>query len=358
MKKLVNLLIVLLTFAGSASMITSCTKEAEKPAAASSNPKADKLDPDSAKGGSALTLTGSGLGQIQSIVFEKGNVTAPFNTVFNTDKALIFRVPDTANGGSQNIIITNKLGKVLKVPFIVIALPVISSVSNYNFTSGTSITIDGNNLGDVVSVKFVGSADAITIVSKTKKELVITMPTNSSVAGAPLIITNSTGPVTTTQVFENLDKAYKIFTDGYGTDGWANNSWGPAQISSTVSKSGTSSFAATYAKGNWSQDGFSNWGNGFASNPSYKYLAFWLKGGSEDYTLYITGDKRAGGFGNSDVSVPITVPANVWTYFKIPLTTLDLWNKGTPFNQLGWWIKGPNDQDETFYFDDVIVVNQ
>src|SRR5471030_457716 len=149
MKKLVNLLVVLLTFAGCASMITSCTKEAEKPAAASSSPKADKLDPDSAKGGSALTLTGSGLGQIQSIVFEKGNVPAPFNTVFNTDKALIFRVPDTANGGSQNIIITNKLGKVLKVPFNVIALPVISSVSNYNFTSGTSITIVGNNLGDV-----------------------------------------------------------------------------------------------------------------------------------------------------------------------------------------------------------------
>ena len=358
MKNLQKLLIALLVFATVASVITSCTKEAAKPASASSSPVANKIAPDSAKGGTTLTLTGTGLGEIASVMFEKGNVPAPFNTVFNTDRALLFRVPDTANGGNQNIIITNKLGKVVKVPFNVIALPVISSVSNYNFTSGTVITIEGNNLGDVASVKFVGSNDAITVVSATKKELVIKMPTGSAVPGAALIITNSTGPVTTTQIFENMDKAYKIFTDGYGTDGWANNSWGPATISTTVSKSGTSSFAATYAKGNWSQDGFSNWYPGFVSNPAYKYLTFWLKGASEDYTLYITGDKRAGSFGNSDVSTPITVPANVWTYFKIPMTTLDLWNKGTPSNQLGWWIKGPNDQDETFYFDDVIVVNQ
>ena len=357
MKNIYKLLIALLTFAGGASVITSCTKEAAKPAAASSNPKADKLDPDSAKGGTALILTGSGLGEIASVVFEKGSVPAPFNTVFNTDKALIFRVPDTANGGNQNIIITNKLGKILNVPFNVIALPVISSVSNYNFTSGTTITITGNNLGDVSSVKFVGANDEIHIVSKSKKELVITMPVNSSVLGAALVITNSTGPVTTTQVFENLDKGYQIFTDDYGT-GWGNNSWGPAQISSTVSKSGTKSFAATYAKGNWSQDGFNNWGTGFTSKPEYKYLTFWLKGASQDYTLYVTGDKRAGSFGNSDQSTPLTVPANVWTYFKLPLTTLDLWNKGNTFNQLGFWIKGPNDQDETFYFDDVMVVNQ
>jgi hypothetical protein len=357
MKSIYNLMIVLVAFLAGASVITSCTKENAKPAAASSSPKADKLQPDSAKGGDVLTLTGSGLGEIQSVVFEKGSVPAPFNTVFNTDNALIFRVPDTANGGQQNIIITNKIGKQLLVNFNVIALPVISTVSNYNFTANTQITITGNNLADVTSVKFKGFTDAITIVSQTKKELVIKMPASTMVPGAPLEITNATGPVTTAQVFENLDMAYRIFTDNYGT-GWGNNSWGPATISTTVSKSGTASFAATYAKGNWSADGFNNWDPGLASKPEYKFLSFWVKGASQDYTLYLTADKRAKGYGNNDDTTPLTIPANVWTYFKIPISTAGIFSTGATANTIGFWIKGPNDQDETFYFDDVIIVNQ
>jgi len=358
MKSLYKLMIVLFAFIAGASVITSCTKENQKPAAASSSPRADKIQPDSAKGGDVLTLTGSGLGEIQSVVFEKGSVPAPFNTVFNTDNALIFRVPDTANGGKQNIIITNKIGKQIMVNFNVIALPVISTVSNYNFTANTQITITGNNLADVTSVKFKGFNDAITIVSQTKKELVIKMPASSTVPGAPLEITNATGPITTTQVFENLDMAYQIFTDNYGADGWANNSWGPATISTTVSKSGTASFAATYAKGNWSADGFSNWYPGLASKPEYKFLSFWVKGASQDYTLYLTADKRAKGYGNNDDTTPLTIPAKVWTYFKIPISTAGIFSTGSTANTIGFWIKGPNDQDETFYFDDVIIVNQ
>jgi hypothetical protein len=357
MKNIYKLTIVLMAFLAGASVVTSCTKENPKPAAASSNPRADKIQPDSAKGGDVLTLTGSGLGEIQSVVFEKGNVPAPFNTVFNTATALIFRVPDTANGGQQNIIITNKIGKQVLVNFNVIALPVISTVSNYNFTANTEITITGNNLADVTSVKFKGFADAITIVSQTKKELVIKMPASSTVPGAPLEITNATGPITTTQVFENLDMAYQIFTDNYGA-GWGNNSWGPATISTTVSKSGTASFAATYAKGNWSADGFANWNPGLVSKPEYKFLSFWVKGASQDYTLYLTADKRPKGYGNNDDTTPLTIPAKVWTYFKIPISTAAIFSTGSTANAIGFWIKGPNDQDETFYFDDVIIVNQ
>jgi len=50
------------------------------------------------------------------------------------------------------------------------------------------------------------------------------------------------------------------------------------------------------------------------------------------------------------------VPAKVWTYFKIPLSKLKLWDKGTPVKQLGFRIKGPDAQDETFYIDDLLLV--
>lgn len=333
-------------------LIAGCTKEEQSQSKASNNPVANTLDPEKASGNTVLTVTGSGLGDITSIVFEKGMVPASFNPVLNTDNSVIFRVPDTANGGSQNIILTNRLGAQVKVAFNVVALPLVNTASNYNFAAGTQITLVGNNLNDVTSVTLDGTSAAATIVSQTKKELVVTMPATTA-NSAKLIITNSTGPFTTSQVFVNLDNAYKIFTDEYA-NGFENGSWGPASVSSDFAKSGTKSFKAGYNKGNWSADGFANW-NGIAAMPEYNFLSFWVKGASLDYTLYVTGDARAGGYGNSDKSVPIAVPANVWTYFKIPMSTLELWKKG-PMKQLGFWIEGPEKQDESFYFDDVILV--
>lgn len=317
-------------------------------------PNANALDPKEAAANDVLTLTGSGLSNIQSIVFDKGMVPAAFNPNFNTDKAVIFRVPDTAYGGPQNIIFTKTNGQTFSVGFSVIALATISDVSNYNFTSGGNVTITGNNLDDVSKVVLTGTQTEATIVSKTKKELVVSFP-QTDMSRATLDITNASGTVTTTQEFVNMDKALVIFADDY-MNGFQNASWGPAAVSTTVAKSGTSSFAATYNKGNWSADGFANWYPGLDYAADYKFLTFWVKGGSIDYTLYVTGDQRAGGYGNADQSAPVIVPANVWTYFKIPLSTLDLWNKGSNFKQLGFWIKGPDAQDETFYFDDVMLV--
>jgi hypothetical protein len=352
MKTIKNLRIFLLTGIAGLLMLGACTKEEQSQSKASSNPVANKLDPEKASGNTVLTITGSGLGGMTSIVFENGNVPASFNPVLNTDNAIIFRVPDTANGGAQNIILTNRTGAQVKVPFNVVALPLVNSASNYNFTSGTEITLVGNNLADVTTVTLDGTSTAATIISKTKKQLLIKMPATTA-NSAKLVLTNSTGPITTSQVFVNLDNAYKIFTDDYG-NGFENGSWGPAGVSSDFAKTGAKSFKAGYNKGNWSADGFANW-NGIASMPEYQYFSFWIKGASTDYTLYITGDARAGGYGNSDRSVPITVPANVWTYFKIPMTTLDLWKKG-PMKQIGFWIEGPEKQDESFYLDDVIFI--
>lgn len=352
MKTIKNLKFILI--AGIAGMLSfaGCTKEEDSQSKASSNPVANKLDPEKASGNTVLTITGSGLGDMVSVVFENGNVPASFNPVLNTDNAIIFRVPDTANGGSQNIVLTNRLGAQVKVNFNVIALPLVASASNYNFVNGTELTLTGNNLADVTSVTLDGTSASATIVSKTKKQLVIKMPATTT-NSAKLVITNSTGPVTTNQTFVNLDNAYKIFTDDYA-NGFENGSWGPASISGDFAKTGTKSFKAGYNKGNWSADGFANW-NGVASMPEYQFLSFWIKGGSADYTLYLTGDARTGGYGNSDRSTPLSVPANVWTYFKLPTATLGLWAKG-PMKQLGFWIEGPEKQDENFYIDDVILV--
>ena len=177
----------------------------------------------------------------------------------------------------------------------------------------------------------------------------------TTVNRATFDITNGTGIKTTTQEFVNIDNAYAIFTDSY-QNGYGDGSWGDAgKIYTDVFKSGTASVGKTYAKGNWHLIGFANWWPG-TPNDNYKYLTVWIKGASTDQTLYLTGDKRPAGFGNSDQSTPLNVPANVWTYFKLSVSDLNLWANGEAFNQIGFWIKGPEGQDETFYFDDLLLV--
>lgn len=340
----------------SAITLYSCKKDSDgssdiKPG----NPVAESLSPDSAAGGAMITLKGTGLGQIRSIIFDRDSVPAPFYTTLNTETALIFRVPDTVSGGPQNIIFTNSEGKTLIVPFRGLAYPSISNVSNYDFTAGTQITLTGNNLSKVTKVAFTGTATEVTIVSKTNKTMVITMP-STTIARAALDITNPTGTITTTQEFVNLDLAFRFFTDDYQND-FVDNSWGDAAvISSAEFKTGAKSVGKKYQKGGWHLIGFRNWWPGAPYDPEYKYLTVWIKGASRDYSLYITTEKVDGVFGNFIDGNKIDVPANVWTYFKVPLSTLNLWANGTPFQQLGFRIKGPDAQDETFYFDDVLLV--
>jgi hypothetical protein len=345
-----------LLFLVSILTFTSCEKDSDgSPEVKPGNPQSAGIAPGEAPGGALITLKGTGLGDMRSIVFEKNNVPAPFTTTLNTESAIVFRVPDTAFGGAQKIIFTNSQGKTLEVPFTVIAMPSVTSVSNYNFTTGTQISLKGNNLDDVTSVVFEGNTTPVTIVSKSRKELVISMPA-TTLSRTKLKITNASGNITTDQEFVSLDNAFKIFTDSYGQD-FQDGSWGDAGfISTSEFKSGTKSVGKKYAKGNWHLINFANWWPMVTYSPDFNYFTFWVKGASKDYSLYITSDKGVGGFGSFVESNKINVPANVWTYYKIPLSQLNLWATGNAFQQLGFRIQGPDAQDETFYFDDVMFV--
>jgi len=334
--------------------LSSCEKEESTGSEASSNPRVDVIAPEKGASNEVLTITGSGIGGITSVMFETDSVTASFNPNFNTESALIFRIPVDAVPGEQDIIFRNSKGIEFKASFNVLGLPTVQTVSNYNYMPGTDITLTGKNLADVSKVVFQGQAQEVEVVAKTATSLTLKMPA-TALAQTKLDITNEAGTVTTTQEFVNVENAFLIFNEDY-QNGFVNGSWGPAEVSSTVAKSGTKSFKVTYVKGNWSANGFANWDPGVAFSPDYKFLSFWVKGGVETQTFYITGDQRAGGYGNSDRTAPIVVPANEWTYFKIKLSDLELWKKGGAFKQLGFWIPGPDNQDEVLYFDDVIFI--
>jgi len=341
--------------------LTSCTEDTDgSPQIKPGTPVVAKVFPDSAAGGSLVTVTGTGLGDMRSIVFEKQSVPAGFQSTLNSDGSILFRVPADASGGMQKVTLTNSAGQAVSVNFKVLAFATVDNASNFNFTKGTQVTLTGNNMDDVTAVAFGDSAkgvsDAATIVSKAKKELVIQMPASSLNRGT-LTITNSTGRMRTRQEFVNIDKAYSIFTDAYG-EGYQDNSWGDAGVVSTKEfKSGKASVGKTYQKGNWHLIGFANWApSAITYSPEYTYITGWIKGGSADYSLYLTTDASKGGFGNYDEKNRIDVKAGTWTYFKLKLSDIDFWSAGKTLKQVGFRIKGPDKQDETFYFDDILLV--
>ena len=302
---------------------------------------------------SLVTLTGSNLMDLRTITFDNGNVDAPFNPVFNTDGAVLLRVPDAANPGDQHIVFTNKNGYQFSVPFKVLGLPTIIDVDNYNFNTGSSITLTGKNLDDVLGVKFTGGSEVCTFVINSPTSITVTFPATAKYRTL-LDITNRAGTTASIQEFVSLANNFTFFDDAY-QNGEQDASWGDAGfISTTVFKTGTASYGKNYQRGNWHQMGF-GWNN--IANDNYKFLTFWMKGGSVNIDIWVWTQQSPGNnspFGNAGQK--ITVPANVWSYYKIPVSQLNLWANGTAFNQLGWRLQGPDGQDEKLYLDDVMLV--
>jgi hypothetical protein len=300
-------------------------------------------------------ILGKNLGSTTKIVLN--GVSLYFNRALNSDNVVIFTIPatiPTAQPQTNNIVLTTLYGSVTYKFTVLPPPPTIEIYSTNDFTAGSEITLNGLGLSSVTAVTLKTTGDAATIISKNDSTLVLKMP-QSAATESPLVFTytsgSNTGATATSAVlFNDLDNAYVVFTDNYGA-GWYSNSWGPGAPSTAQAKTGTTSFAATYPKGNYWADGFGDSGSGLPAS-NYTYLSFWIKGGIEDYTLYLTADTRSGGFGNSDQSTPITVPKQVWTYIKLPLAKLSL--QGS--QHFGLWIAGPADQDETFYLDDVVLL--
>ena len=131
----------------------------------------------------------------------------------------------------------------------------------------------------------------------------------------------------------------------------------PAAVSTKEFMTGTTSIGKSFQKGNWHLIGFANWSaSAIPYSADYTYVTGWIKGASADYSLYLTTDASKAGFGGFDEKNKINVKAGVWNYFKLKLSDIDFWAPGKTLTQVGFRIQGPDKQDETFYFDDVLLV--
>ncbi len=321
-----------------AVLFTGCAKDkTSEKFEASGNPQAAQISPATGSGNTVLTLTGTGLGDIRTIKFSKNDIPAEFNPVFNTDGALVFRVPTEAYGGVQEIEFTNAKGVSFKVPFTVIALPLVTTASITDFQENTLITLTGNNLDDVISVLFDGTPDAVTVVSKTRKSMVIKMPASTALR-TKLKIKNASGEIVTSQVFVNIDQAYTIYKDGFNpiVDNW---SWSMNITDNTTNWiTGTKGMEAAYT-GDWG--GMQLHLQTPLNLAPYKEVSFWVKGADVE--------KKVRFFLNWSNMQTITVPPNVWTYYNFDLQPF----KNAGVNNFDTWVMQIEDAPKTFYLDNL-----
>ena len=333
--------------------IGSCVKDSDgSPDVKAGTPAFESITPNSGAGGVLVTLKGTGLGDMKAIIFEKDSVSTYLMSTLNTENVLMFRVPAEAAGGNQNIIFVNSEEKTLSVPFNVLAFPQINTASNYDFVAGTEITLTGTNLNDVTKVVLTGTTDEATIVSKTKKQLVIAMPVTSK-GRSTLDITNVTGLTTTTMEFVSITNNFIVYADAYGSGAFGGGvqswSWGcNVSESATDAKTGTKCLKVDYTDGGLSLWlGSDTWSDGhwFTDFFTPAYITFWAKGGGKDVTIQIKGDGPPNAPSDSKT---VSVPADVWTYFKIPHFI-----PGT-YGRLNLIISGTTGR--TVYFDDILYV--
>jgi len=302
--------------------------------------------------GNTYAIIGQNLGSTTAIYIN--NVSVYFNRALSSDNTVIFTLPTTipyVQPQSNTIKLTTLYGSVTYKFTTLPPPPTVESVSDMFFSANSQLTLHGLGFASITSVTLKTGGANITIVSQSDTVLVLKMP-STSISRSILSFAYTSGTETlhagSPQEFVDLDNAYVIFDDSF-ENGWYANSWGTTTPSTSVFKTGTASIASIYPKGNWWADGYGS--NAPFNTSGYTYLAFWVKGGVQDETLYLTADTR-GGFANSDTGTPLTVPANVWTFVEMPLAKLNL--NGT--EHFGFWIMGPNGTDETFYFDDVCFI--
>ncbi|RYY96924.1 MAG: cell shape determination protein CcmA [Chitinophagaceae bacterium] len=335
-----------LAFFLSIACLVSCKKDTDgAPDSKAGNPVMAAITPGEASGGTVITLTGSGLGAMRSIVFQTANASVPatFQSNLNTESSLLFRVPDTAFGGPQNIIFTNSEGKQLTVPFKVVALPTVTSITPIEFAQDTIVTVIGNNLDGVTNVTIEGTTSTATVISSARKKLVLKMPA-TTVNRAKLNITNASGSRVSDIELTYLPNALQLFMEGFGTGvqdwSWANTH----DVSTNAAIMGSQSLRAVFGGGSYGAVSLR-----YDTNipfSQYTYLTFWAKGGSADMQLSIWPDMPSGA-----PTQTVTIPANVWTYFKVPLNYIG----AAASQRLNLQGMAPA-TDQTIYFDNVLLV--
>ena len=147
-------------------ILSSCEEEGP--------PIVDSFTPDSGFEKTLITVEGSNFENLVSINFNEG-IPADFNPSFGTSSALLFRVPENAPLGQNNVVITTETGEV-SFPFTVtLEAPAISDFNPKSANEGEMVYIIGKNFFEPLVVLFEDSL-AGNIIYSDPDSLVVEVP--------------------------------------------------------------------------------------------------------------------------------------------------------------------------------------
>ncbi len=306
------------------------------------------LTPAEALPGALVTVTGSGLADIQTILF--GEVNAPFNPVFNTDGALLIRVPAAAKFGAQKITLLNKGGESKKVQLdfkVLQSPPLVRDFKPSEGAPGDTITITGEVFDNLEAVKF-GEITAI-IIAKTKTEIKVRVP--EGVQKAPITVVTAGGSKESTNSFAPKGLGLFIFDDEMKAP-WQSWSWAKVTMDDESHiKAGKKNLKVVFP--GWSALWFNTGSLDVAIDASkYTVLKFWIHAGEDSdekklQVFYRDEDKAEPEAGKGKV---ITIKKGVWQEVTLDLKDLGSAKKikGVFFQEFG----NAGDQGAV-YFDDI-----
>ena len=321
--------------------------------------------------GNYYAIIGSNLGTATMVSFN--GVAAYLNRAWMTDNSIIVQIPSNAPAtgpkATDSLTVVTLYGTVHYKFAIIPPPPTPTGYSDFDFWQGSQITLTGVGFAGVTSVGLTGSTANVTIVSKSDTVLVLRFPSATINRGKLVFNYTSVGStlsITAPQELIDLDNAYNIFAFGNNQNGWSNNSWtspsGPT-AGPTHAYGQTQSYVTTFPNGSWQMEGWGGSTSSVTYFSTFKYYTFWILGGVQKEVLTISSDQLAtpwqqptgGGI------FTITVPAGVWTYFRIPIGSgsgqINFLSAGTlgtlSNNRLSFFIPGPNGVSETFYVDEV-----
>jgi hypothetical protein len=167
-----------------------------------SGPSIAGLSPQSGAVGTAVTITGTGLGTARSVTFN--GVTASFAVL--SDSSITASVPASAVTGVVSV--TTSSGVASYASFTVTTTapppapapsppPTLSSLSPDNGLAGTVVTLTGSGFTGATNVSFNGASASFTVVSGTQ----ITATAPAGVTSGPVSVTTPNGTTSSTRRF-------------------------------------------------------------------------------------------------------------------------------------------------------------
>jgi len=331
--------------------------------------------------GNYYVIEGANLGSATAVSFN--GVSAYFNRALMTDNTIIVSIPsNTPYDGPQatdSLVVTTLHGTAYYKFAVIPPPPTPSSYSDYDFWSGSQISLKGVGFAGVTAIGLTGSSAGVTVVSQSDTTMLLQFPSVTINRGSLVFTYTSVGnslTQTASQELVDLDNAYNLFAWGnfqnsFGDWSWTHPASGNPATGPTHSYGQTQSFELVFPNGAWQMEGF---GTGTAVNQpifsNYTYYTFWIFGGVQTETVTLSANQLPYAWQQPTVAgiFTISVPPGVWSYFKIPIGAgsgqvpfLPAASAQTSMNAAGndylsWFIPGPNGVNETFYVDEVAFV--